>query len=224
MSRFPNSSISSGLCTPMPCALTFLIPWNHWIWDNHQQNKHTHTNVTQNPNNRKKNKPIQYKQKQNLTQPNLQPTTTQQFRTHKKNQQIKSRYEPCVQKWIGIRSSKICSVCEHPMHVANQPCIPSKIDRDTWFATKIVSKPNDFQSSKSWHEKCYVVLVSTMHPNPYRICYSIPWLWLLSQRSLRHSIRWMEVVPFWIVVSVYGRHSVTNKRFFFIVRLYLMTN
>lgn len=45
MSRFPNSSISSGLCTPMPCALTFFIPWNHWIWDNHQQNKHTHTNV-----------------------------------------------------------------------------------------------------------------------------------------------------------------------------------
>lgn len=29
MSRLPNSSISSGLCTPMPCALTFLIPWNH---------------------------------------------------------------------------------------------------------------------------------------------------------------------------------------------------
>lgn len=28
-SCLPNSSISSGLWTPIPCALTFLPPWNH---------------------------------------------------------------------------------------------------------------------------------------------------------------------------------------------------
>lgn len=27
-SCLPNSSISSGLCTPIPCALTFLAPYN----------------------------------------------------------------------------------------------------------------------------------------------------------------------------------------------------
>lgn len=74
MSRLPNSSISSGLCTPMPCALTFLIPWNHWIWDNRQQNKHTH----------KRNDPkvikisqFHVKNKAKFTQLNLLPTTTQ---------------------------------------------------------------------------------------------------------------------------------------------------
>lgn len=29
-SFLPNSSISSGLWTPIPWALTFLQPWNHW--------------------------------------------------------------------------------------------------------------------------------------------------------------------------------------------------
>lgn len=119
----------------------------------------------------------------------------------------KSVYKPCVQKWIGTKSSKIDSECEHPMHAANRLCILSRTDRDTWFATRTISIPNDFQSSKSWHAKCSVALVTTTRPDPFRIWRSIPWWWLPSQRFLRHSIRWMVAGPFWIAISVYGRHS-----------------